>query len=100
MDIGQGSRIYLRLFHLCYNNCSILKSQAEIRLFNLTSVTHSHFLFSIGKLSISKALDLTLYLNHESQIMPVFQGMNELIPIYKLMEKRDMDDVENQLKVS
>uniref|UniRef100_A0A7M4FTJ3 Aminopeptidase n=1 Tax=Crocodylus porosus TaxID=8502 RepID=A0A7M4FTJ3_CROPO len=55
-------------------------------------------LVSIGKLSISKALDLTLYLNRESQIMPVFQGMNELIPIYKLMEKRDMDNVENQLK--
>ncbi|KAM9138605.1 endoplasmic reticulum aminopeptidase 1 [Pangshura tecta] len=55
-------------------------------------------LVSIGKLSISKALDLSLYLKHESQIMPVFQGMNELIPMYKLMEKWDMDDVENQLK--
>ncbi|XP_067424570.1 endoplasmic reticulum aminopeptidase 1-like isoform X3 [Emydura macquarii macquarii] len=55
-------------------------------------------LVSIGKLSISKALDLSLYLKHESQIMPVFQGLNELIPMYKLMEKRDMDDVENQLK--
>lgn len=57
------------------------------------------FSLSIGKLSISKALDLSLYLKLESQIMPVFQGMNELIPMYKLMEKRDMDDVENQLKV-
>uniref|UniRef100_A0A8D0GG12 Aminopeptidase n=1 Tax=Sphenodon punctatus TaxID=8508 RepID=A0A8D0GG12_SPHPU len=55
-------------------------------------------LVSVKKLSIAKALDLSLYLQHESQIMPVFQGMNELIPMYKLMEKRDMDDVENQLK--
>lgn len=54
---------------------------------------------SNGKLSIEKALDLTLYLKHETEIMPVFQGLNELIPMYKLMEKRDMKEVENQFKV-
>lgn len=31
--------------------------------------------------------------------MPVFQGLNELIPMYKLMEKRDMSEVETQFKV-
>lgn len=31
--------------------------------------------------------------------MPVFQGLNELIPMYKLMEKRDMNEVETQFKV-
>lgn len=31
--------------------------------------------------------------------MPVSQGLNELIPIYKLMEKRDMNEVETQFKV-
>lgn len=32
--------------------------------------------------------------------MPVFQGLNELIPMYKLMEKRDMSEVETQFKVT
>ncbi|XP_029428748.1 endoplasmic reticulum aminopeptidase 1 [Rhinatrema bivittatum] len=63
------------------------------------SLINSAFqLVSIGKLPIDKALDLTLYLKHESKIMPVFQGMSELVPIYKLMEKRDMEDIANQLK--
>lgn len=55
-------------------------------------------LVRIKKLPISKAFDLTLYLKRETQIMPVLQGMNELVPIYKLMEKRDMEDTEKQLK--
>ncbi|XP_072462155.1 endoplasmic reticulum aminopeptidase 1 [Notamacropus eugenii] len=61
-------------------------------------INNAFQLVSIGKLSIEKALDLTLYLKHETEIMPVFQGLNELIPFYKLMEKRDMDDVETQFK--
>lgn len=63
------------------------------------SLINSAFqLVSNGKLSIEKALDLTLYLKHETEIMPVFQGMNELIPMYKLMEKREMNEVETQFK--
>ncbi|XP_062068351.1 endoplasmic reticulum aminopeptidase 1 isoform X1 [Lepus europaeus] len=63
------------------------------------SLINSAFqLVSIGKLSIEKALDLSLYLKHETEIMPVFQGLNELIPMYKLMEKREMDEVETQFK--
>ncbi len=27
------------------------------------------------------------------------QGFNELVPLYKLMEKRNMEQLENQLKV-
>ncbi|XP_074061600.1 endoplasmic reticulum aminopeptidase 1-like [Macrotis lagotis] len=61
-------------------------------------INNAFQLVSVGKLSIEKALDLTLYLKHETEIMPVFQGLNELIPLYKLMEKRDMDDVETQFK--
>ncbi|XP_043844093.1 endoplasmic reticulum aminopeptidase 1 [Dromiciops gliroides] len=61
-------------------------------------INNAFQLVSIGKLSIENALDLTLYLKHETEIMPVFQGLNELIPMYKLMEKRDMDDVETQFK--
>ncbi|XP_068391765.1 endoplasmic reticulum aminopeptidase 1 isoform X2 [Eschrichtius robustus] len=63
------------------------------------SLINSAFqLVSIGKLSIEKALDLSLYLKHETEIMPVFQGLNELIPMYKLMEKRDVNEVETQFK--
>nr|XP_035961212.1 endoplasmic reticulum aminopeptidase 1 isoform X3 [Halichoerus grypus] len=61
-------------------------------------INNAFQLVSNGKLSIEKALDLTLYLKRETEIMPVFQGLNELIPIYKLMEKRDMNEVENQFK--
>ncbi|KAM4875713.1 endoplasmic reticulum aminopeptidase 1 [Thomomys bottae] len=61
-------------------------------------INNAFQLVSIGKLSIEKALDLTLYLKHETEIMPVFQGLNELIPMYKLMEKRDMNEVEMQFK--
>lgn len=31
--------------------------------------------------------------------MPVTQGLSELVPLYKLMEKRDMQDLEDQMKV-
>ncbi|XP_027257655.1 endoplasmic reticulum aminopeptidase 1 [Cricetulus griseus] len=61
-------------------------------------INNAFQLVSIGKLSIEKALDLTLYLKDETEIMPVFQGLNELIPMYKLMEKRDMNEVETQFK--
>ncbi|KAL1783790.1 endoplasmic reticulum aminopeptidase 1 [Sigmodon hispidus] len=61
-------------------------------------INNAFQLVSIGKLSIEKALDLTLYLKNETEIMPVFQGLNELIPMYKLMEKRDMNEVETQFK--
>ncbi|XP_012494252.1 PREDICTED: endoplasmic reticulum aminopeptidase 1 [Propithecus coquereli] len=61
-------------------------------------INNAFQLVSIGKLSIEKALDLTLYLKRETEIMPVFQGLNELIPMYKLMEKRDMNEVETQFK--
>ncbi|KAB0392614.1 hypothetical protein E2I00_013469, partial [Balaenoptera physalus] len=61
-------------------------------------INNAFQLVSIGKLSIEKALDLSLYLKHETEIMPVFQGLNELIPMYKLMEKRDVNEVETQFK--
>nr|DBA23388.1 TPA: hypothetical protein GDO54_014304 [Pyxicephalus adspersus] len=64
-----------------------------------TSLINNAFqLVSIGLLPIDKALSLTTYLRKEDRIMPVFQGMDELIPIYKLMEKRDMKEIEEQMK--
>uniref|UniRef100_A0A8C5M616 Aminopeptidase n=1 Tax=Leptobrachium leishanense TaxID=445787 RepID=A0A8C5M616_9ANUR len=61
-------------------------------------ISNAFQLVSIGKLPIDKALGLTQYLKNENKIMPVTQGMGELIPIYKLMEKRGMTDVETKLK--
>ncbi|XP_075037438.1 endoplasmic reticulum aminopeptidase 1-like [Mixophyes fleayi] len=61
-------------------------------------INNAFQLVSIGRLPIDKALSLTTYLSKEDKIMPVFQGMDELIPIYKLMEKRDMKKIEDQMK--
>ncbi|KAM7147926.1 endoplasmic reticulum aminopeptidase 1 [Molossus nigricans] len=61
-------------------------------------INNAFQLVSIGKLPIEKALNLTLYLKHEMEIMPVSQGLSELVPMYKLMEKRDMNEVETQFK--
>ncbi|XP_028851651.1 endoplasmic reticulum aminopeptidase 1-like isoform X2 [Denticeps clupeoides] len=55
-------------------------------------------LVSVGKVPLDKALDLSLYLSRETEIMPVTQGFSELVPLYKLMEKRDMQELENQMK--
>uniref|UniRef100_A0A8C9W2T6 Aminopeptidase n=1 Tax=Scleropages formosus TaxID=113540 RepID=A0A8C9W2T6_SCLFO len=64
-----------------------------------TSLINNVFqLVSVDKVPLDRALDLSLYLSKETEIMPVTQGLSELVPLYKLMEKRDMEDVENQLK--
>ncbi|KAG9262956.1 endoplasmic reticulum aminopeptidase 1 [Astyanax mexicanus] len=63
------------------------------------SLIHNIFqLVSIGKVPLDRALSLSQYLSSESEIMPVTQGFSELVPLYKLMEKRDMAALENQLK--
>ncbi|XP_067289640.1 endoplasmic reticulum aminopeptidase 1 isoform X2 [Pseudorasbora parva] len=63
------------------------------------SLIHDIFqLVSIEKVPLDKALNLSLYLSKESEIMPVTQGFNELVPLYKLMEKRNMEELENQMK--
>ncbi|KGL76291.1 Endoplasmic reticulum aminopeptidase 1, partial [Tinamus guttatus] len=82
-----------RLINLLKENHMVISSNDRASLIN-----NIFQLVRIKKLPISKAFDLTLYLKHETEIMPVFQGMQELIPIYKLMERRDMDDTANQLK--
>lgn len=63
------------------------------------SLIHNVFqLVSIGKVRLDTALELSLYLSRETEIMAVTQGLGELVPLYKLMEKRDMADLENQMK--
>uniref|UniRef100_A0A8C3JE15 Aminopeptidase n=1 Tax=Calidris pygmaea TaxID=425635 RepID=A0A8C3JE15_9CHAR len=82
-----------RLINLLRENHTAVSSNDRASLIN-----NVFQLVSINKLSISKAFDLTSYLKHESQIMPVLRGMSELIPIYRLMERRDMNGTEKQLK--
>ncbi|XP_076842765.1 endoplasmic reticulum aminopeptidase 1 [Brachyhypopomus gauderio] len=63
------------------------------------SLIHNIFqLVSIGKVPLDRALSLSTYLRHEVEIMPVTQGFGELVPLYKLMEKRDMAELGQQLK--
>ncbi|XP_038661149.1 endoplasmic reticulum aminopeptidase 1-like [Scyliorhinus canicula] len=81
------------LIKLLSQNHTVVSSNDRANLIN-----NVFQLVSIGKLPLDKALDLTLYLKNEVSTMPVFQGMNELIPIYKLMEKREMVEVENKMK--
>nr|XP_033770557.1 endoplasmic reticulum aminopeptidase 1 [Geotrypetes seraphini] len=81
------------LINLLKENHTVISSNDRASL-----ISNAFQLVSIGKLPVDKALDLTLYLKHEAKIMPVLQGMSELISLYKLMEKRDMEDVENQMK--
>ncbi|OXB75701.1 UNVERIFIED_CONTAM: hypothetical protein H355_016218 [Colinus virginianus] len=82
-----------RLINLLRENHTMISSNDRASLIN-----NIFQLVRIKKLSISKAFDLTLYMKRETQIMPILQGMNELVPIYKLMERRDMDDTEKHLK--
>uniref|UniRef100_A0A803Y759 Aminopeptidase n=1 Tax=Meleagris gallopavo TaxID=9103 RepID=A0A803Y759_MELGA len=82
-----------RLINLLRENHTMISSNDRASLIN-----NIFQLVRVKRLSISKAFDLTLYMKRETQIMPVLQGMNELVPIYKLMERRDMDDTEKQLK--
>lgn len=53
----------------------------------------------MGKVRLDTALELSLYLSRETETMAVTQGFQELVPLYKLMEKRDMADLENKMKV-
>lgn len=53
----------------------------------------------MGKVKLDTALELSLYLSRETETMAVTQGFQELVPLYKLMEKRDMAALENQMKV-
>uniref|UniRef100_A0A671KCM9 Aminopeptidase n=1 Tax=Sinocyclocheilus anshuiensis TaxID=1608454 RepID=A0A671KCM9_9TELE len=81
------------LITLLKHNHTALSSNDRASLIN-----NAFQLVSVGKLPLDKALDLTLYLSKETEIMPVTQGFSELVPLYKLMEKRDMVELENQMK--
>ncbi|XP_054254334.1 endoplasmic reticulum aminopeptidase 1 [Indicator indicator] len=81
------------LISLLRDNHTLLSSSDRANLI------HSVFqMVSIKQLPISKALDLTLYLQQETEILPVLRGLHELIPIYRLMETRGMDGTNKQLQ--
>ncbi|NWI68495.1 ERAP1 aminopeptidase, partial [Todus mexicanus] len=82
-----------RLINLLKENHTVISSSDRANLVN-----NVFQLVSIKKLPISKAFDLTLYLKHEREIMPVLQSLHELIPIYRLMERRGVDGTEKQLQ--
>ncbi|KAM9330946.1 endoplasmic reticulum aminopeptidase 1 [Gastrophryne carolinensis] len=81
------------LIKLLKENHTAISSNDRANLIN-----NAFQLVSTGHLPIDKALSLTTYLRKENKIMPVFQGLGELAPIYKLMEKRDMKEIEAQMK--
>ncbi|CAB1322402.1 unnamed protein product [Coregonus sp. 'balchen'] len=88
---GEGWR---SLTSLLLTNHRALSSNDRASLIN-----NAFQLVSVGKVGLDTALDLSLYLSKETDIMPVTQGLGELVPLYKLMEKRDMEGLENQMKV-
>lgn len=87
---GQG---WSSIIELLKNNHTALSSNDRASLIN-----NAFQLVSVGKVSLDTALELSLYLSRETEIMPVTQGLGELVPLYKLMEKRDMLALENQMK--
>uniref|UniRef100_A0A665V708 Aminopeptidase n=1 Tax=Echeneis naucrates TaxID=173247 RepID=A0A665V708_ECHNA len=87
---GEGWNSIIRLLQ---NDHTVLTSNDR------ASLIHNVFqLVSIGKVRLDTALELSLYLSRETEIMAVTQGFGELVPLYKLMEKRDMAALENQMK--
>lgn len=72
---------------MCLNSAYVLKQILSIPC-------------SAGKLSVTKALDLTLYLRKETEITPALKGLDELNQMYKLLEKRDLTDTKKQLEVN
>uniref|UniRef100_A0AAY4ECQ9 Aminopeptidase n=1 Tax=Denticeps clupeoides TaxID=299321 RepID=A0AAY4ECQ9_9TELE len=81
------------LVNLLHINHTTLSSNDRASL-----ISNVFQLVSIDKLPLDKALNLSLYLSQEREIMPVIQAFSELVPLYKLMEKRDMELLENQMK--
>ncbi|KAI4820423.1 hypothetical protein KUCAC02_028401 [Chaenocephalus aceratus] len=87
---GEGWNSIIKLLH---HNHTALSSNDR------ASLIHNVFqLVSTEKVRLDTALDLSLYLSKETEIMAVTQGFGELVPLYKLMEKRDMAALENQMK--
>ncbi|XP_038258635.1 endoplasmic reticulum aminopeptidase 2-like isoform X4 [Dermochelys coriacea] len=64
------------------------------------NLIHNAFqLVSAGRLSLDTALDLTRYLRHESSNIVLLQGLGYLEMFYHMMERRNISDVTENLKL-
>lgn len=54
---------------------------------------------SAGRLTLDKALDLTHYLQHETNVLAILKGLEYLESFYHMMERRNISDVTENLKV-
>uniref|UniRef100_A0A674N812 Aminopeptidase n=1 Tax=Takifugu rubripes TaxID=31033 RepID=A0A674N812_TAKRU len=84
------------IINLLQHNHTVLTSNDR------ASLVHDVFQLvrSVGRsgTTLDTALELSLYLSRETETMAVTQGFQELVPLYKLMEKRDMAALENRMK--
>lgn len=55
-------------------------------------------LVSAGRLTLDKALDLTHYLQHETSIPALLQGLDYLESFYHTMDRRNISDITENLK--
>ncbi|KAI1900319.1 hypothetical protein AGOR_G00048750 [Albula goreensis] len=63
------------------------------------NLIHNAFqLVTAGRLPLNKALDLTGYLKSETHNVPLLQGLGYLETFYKMVEKRNIADVTENLK--
>ncbi|XP_054434263.1 endoplasmic reticulum aminopeptidase 2 [Pteronotus mesoamericanus] len=63
------------------------------------SLLHDAFqLVSAGRLTIDKALDLTRYLQHETNSLALLKGLGYLESFYRMMDRRNISDVTENLK--
>uniref|UniRef100_A0AAZ3RSH4 Aminopeptidase n=1 Tax=Oncorhynchus tshawytscha TaxID=74940 RepID=A0AAZ3RSH4_ONCTS len=60
---------------------------------------HRHLMTTLtGRLSLDKALDLIGYLRSESHTVPLLEGLGYLEAFYRIVERRDIPDVTQNLR--
>ncbi|XP_043920045.1 endoplasmic reticulum aminopeptidase 2-like [Protopterus annectens] len=65
-----------------------------------THLIHNAFqLVSAGKLTLDQALDLTYYLRHETNRIPLLVGLEYLELFYRMMDRQNISDVATNMKM-
>ncbi|XP_077418370.1 endoplasmic reticulum aminopeptidase 1b [Vanacampus margaritifer] len=91
--VNYGKDGWKAMIKLLHNNHTALSGKDR------ASLIHDVFrLVSIKMVSLETALDLATYLSRETDIMAVTQGFRELIPIYKLIERREVAFLDEGMK--
>ncbi|KAK1176497.1 endoplasmic reticulum aminopeptidase 2-like isoform X1 [Acipenser oxyrinchus oxyrinchus] len=81
------------LIHLLDRNHTALSHKDR------SNLIHNAFqLVSAGRLTLDQALDLSRYLRHETHNIPLLQGLGYLEAFYRMIEKRNITDVAQNLK--